>query len=187
MSKRPTAGASASARKKPKTAARKKPAAAPEPIEIPAPKRGRGRPTTYDPAFCDLVIELGEQGKGPAQISRALGCSRKSFYLWQKVHPEFKEAVEEARWCALAWYEDLGQAGLGLPKFNAALYAFQMKNKFREFYADKVDLAHSGSIDPGEPEERQLTDLELARRIAFIFNEGMKPDAATSHTLSLGP
>ena len=45
-----------------------------------------------------------------------------------------------------------------------------MKNRFREAYADKVDLTHVAE----EPEERQLTDLDLARRIAFIFGEAMK-------------
>jgi helix-turn-helix resolvase-like protein len=169
MSKRrPTkrAGAHASARP------RAKKSAAPGLIDLvpKAPKRGRGRPTTYDPAFCERVIELGERGKSKAQIARALRVSRKSLYLWMKIHPEFAEAMKEAEFAALAWWEDVGQAGLTIPKFNAALYAFNMKNRFREFYADKVDVAHTQE----EPEERQLSDLELARRIAFIFHNGMK-------------
>jgi hypothetical protein len=116
----------------------KKPAAPAEPIEIaPAPPRKRGRPSSYDPAFCERVIELGEEGKSKAQIARVLRVSRKSLYLWMKIHPEFAEAMEEAQFAALAWWEDVGQAGLTIPKFNAALYAFNMKNRFREFYADK--------------------------------------------------
>src|SRR5512134_2193192 len=154
MKKRPTkrAGASASVRPRAKSA--------PDPIEIPpAPKRGRGRPSTYDPAFCERVIELGEKGKSKAQIARALGCSRKSLYLWMTVHPEFAEAMKEAEFAALAWWEDMGQAGLTIPKFNAALYAFNMKNRFRDFYGDKVELEHTDNTDP---EGRQLTNLDLA-------------------------
>ena len=41
-----------------------------------------------------------------------------------KVHAEFAEAMDEAQFAALAWWEDIGQAGLTIPKFNAALYAF---------------------------------------------------------------
>ena len=136
-------------------------------IEFPpaAPKRARGRPTTYDPAFCERVIELGEEGKSKAQIARELGISRKSLYLWMKGHPEFKEAMDEAEFAALAWWEDVGQAGLSMPKFNATLYAFNMKNRFREFYADKVDVAHTAD----EREEPQMSDLELARRVAFML------------------
>jgi hypothetical protein len=168
MSKRPStkrAGAHASAR--PRT----KQATAPvQPIELAPPKTGRGRPSTYDPAFCERVIELGEEGKSKAQIARALRVSRKSLYLWMKIHPEFAEAMKEAEFAALACWDDVGQAGLTIPKFDAALYAFNMKNRFREFYADKVDVAHTQE----EPEERQLSDLEMARRIAFIFHNGMK-------------
>jgi hypothetical protein len=60
---------------------------------------------------------------------------------------------------------------LTIPKFNAALYAFNMKNRFREFYADKVDVAHTGKSEPEAPE---MSDLELARRIAFILARGQR-------------
>ena len=167
MSKRPStkkAGRKSSAKRATKIR--------PEAIEIPAPKRGRGRPTTYDPSFCERVIELGEQGKSKAQIARALGCSRKSMYLWMKVHPEFAEAMEEAEFAAMGWFEDVGQVGLSMGnKFNASLYSYLMKNRFRAFYSDKVDVAHSGTVEADEP---QMTDLELARRIAFVLGEAMQ-------------
>jgi hypothetical protein len=79
MKKRPAkkAGASASARPRAKKSAKTA-----EPIELPeAAKRGRGRPTTYDPSYCERVIELGEKGKSKAQIASALRVSRKSLYL----------------------------------------------------------------------------------------------------------
>jgi hypothetical protein len=79
--------------------------------------------------------------------------------------------MEEAQFAALAW-EDMGQAGLKMgSKFNVGLYSYQMKNRVREFYADKVDVAHTGN---SEPEERQTSDIELARRIAFVLGEAMQ-------------
>jgi transposase-like protein len=124
MSKRPSTKAGrkrAAKAKKPPAKCNTAPRAreAPEPIEIPTPPKNIDRRSTYDPSFCDRVIELGEEGKSKAQIARALGCSRKSLYLWMKVHPEFGEAMKEAEFAALAWWEDVGQAGLTMPKFNA--------------------------------------------------------------------
>lgn len=40
-----------------------------------------------------------------------------------------------------------------------------------KLYGDKLDLKHSGTV---QRDESELTDLDLARRIAFIFNEGMQ-------------
>ena len=37
-----------------------------------------------------------------------------------RVHEEFKESMQEAEFAALAWWEDVGQAGLTIPNFNAA-------------------------------------------------------------------
>jgi hypothetical protein len=159
------AGAPASARPRTKKQAAK-------PIAPEAPKRGRGRPTTYDPAYCERVIELGEQGKSKAQIARALGCSRKALYAWMKAHEEFAEAIEEAQFASMAWWEDQGQAGLKMgSKFNASLFAYQMKNRFRDSYADKLDVAHAGKIEHEEPE---MSNIELARRVAFALHLGMQ-------------
>jgi hypothetical protein len=72
MSKRPStkrAGRRSSAKaKKPAVRTERRD----EPMELPAPKRGRGRPTTYDPAYCERVIETGEEGKSKAQIASTL-------------------------------------------------------------------------------------------------------------------
>ena len=79
--------------------------------------------------------------------------------------------MEEAQFAALARWEDVGQAGLTMPKFNSSLYAYAMQNRFREFYADKVELEHTAT---SEPEEPQMSDLDLARRVAFMLSTAVK-------------
>jgi hypothetical protein len=72
---------------------------------------------------------------------------------------------------AQAWWEEAGQAGLTMKGFNGAVYSYLMKNRFRGEYGDKTEVEHSGKVQTDEPE---MTDLELARRIAFVFGEAMQ-------------
>jgi transcriptional regulator with XRE-family HTH domain len=109
-------------------------------------KPKRGRPTKYDPAMCDLVLDLGEAGKSRAQIARTLGISRQTMSDWEKKHPDFLDATAHARDLALAWWEDAGQDGINNKQFNGHAYSFQMKNRFRDDYADTQDH----TVNPGE-------------------------------------
>ena len=96
---------------------------------------------------------------------------RQSLYMWVKVHPEFAEAMDEAQFAALAWWRMSARpASAWASKFNAALCFPWLKNRFRhDGYGDKYELEHSGTV---ETEERQLTDLDLARRVAFVPQRG---------------
>jgi hypothetical protein len=40
-----------------------------------------------------------------------------------------------------------------------------------KIYGDKIDLKHSGAVAAMDPEERELTDLDLARRVAFMLSQ----------------
>jgi transposase-like protein len=115
----------------------------------PAPEaRKRGRPSKYDPAMCDLVLELGEQGKSKVQIARSLGVHPETMTEWGKVHPEFSASIKEAQALAQAWWEDAGQDGIkaGPGMFNATAFIFQVKNRFRDDYRDQQDH----NVNPGE-------------------------------------
>jgi hypothetical protein len=117
-----------------------------------------GRPTDYDEYYCDLVIEMGAQGKSKAQMAARLGVSRKTMTEWERVHEEFRNAVKEAQDLALAWWEDAGQVNMTRQGFNATAYIFQMKNRFRDDYRERVDLEHTGK-DGGPIETRETIDL----------------------------
>jgi len=109
-------------------------------------KRKRGRPSKYDPAFCDLVLELGEQGKSRMQMAARLGVTYDTFLEWQKRHPDFLEAVKFSQVLAQEWWEDAGQRGLTMGKaFNGVAFVFQMKNRFRTDYSDKIEVKHDAT------------------------------------------
>lgn len=103
-----------------------------------------GRPTKYRPEFCERVVALGAEGKSKAQMAAALGVSYDAWNEWEKRHPAFRHAIKVAERLSLAWWEDRGQRGVGEGKdFNAVAFIFQMKNRFRADYADRLETKHT--------------------------------------------
>jgi hypothetical protein len=118
---------------------------APPNSDTPAIKDGRGRPSNYDPAWCDLVIAYGSEGMSRAEISLELKIGRKSLYRYMEAHEEFREAMEEAEWLAKAWWERLGRWGVerGIKdSWSPPTYAFIMKNRFKDTYSDSQKVEH---------------------------------------------
>jgi hypothetical protein len=99
-----------------------------------------GRPTDYDPGYCERAIELGRAGKSKAQIAADLDVARQTLDNWGAAHPEFLDALTRARDLAQAWWEDRGQHGLERPGFNASLWSKQVSCRFREDYTEKSEV-----------------------------------------------
>lgn len=107
-----------------------------------------GRPSKYDPKFCDKVIELGKQGASKAEMALELNIAYSTFDLWEHNKPEFSEAVKQARRLSQGWWEREGRkATFGAsPGFNATSFIFNMKNRFSDDWRDKVEQEHSGGL-----------------------------------------
>jgi len=116
-----------------------------------------GRPSKYDPSFCDLVLELGAQGKSKAQIAALIGVTRPTIDSWCAEHPEFLYAIKAATDLSLAWWETLGQTNVVRPGFNAAAFIFQMHNRFRADYRRDAKEAATTPALPAEQVEPPVT------------------------------
>ena len=105
-----------------------------------------GRPSKYDPAMCETVIQCGREGMGKAEMAAELDVAYSTFDLWTQEHPEFSEAVKYAQRLSQAWWEKMGRVSTfgGTDGFNATSYIFQMKNRFRADWNDTVKSEHSG-------------------------------------------
>ena len=108
----------------------------------------RGRPTKYDPDMCARVIECGAEGMGKCEMAEELGIHYETFEAYQAAHPEFSEAVKAALRKSQAWWERKGREATfgGCDGYNATSYIFQMKNRFKEDWRDKVEQEHSGGL-----------------------------------------
>lgn len=99
-----------------------------------------GRPSQYEPEYCERVIELGRQGKSPAQIASELGVVRQTLYNWAGQHPEFLAALTRAKIEEQRWWEDIGQSALFADKFQAQVWAKSMQARFRDDYTERQKI-----------------------------------------------
>lgn len=99
-----------------------------------------GRPTAYDPAYCEQVVELGKAGKSKAQMAAQFDVSRPTIDNWAAAHPEFLEALSRAEAHCQAWWEDKGADGMEKPGFNAAVWKKSMEARFRDDYTERREV-----------------------------------------------
>jgi hypothetical protein len=112
-------------------------------------KRPVGRPTLYDPALCDQVIELGKLGKSIEQIASHLGFSLRVLFDWRDKHEEFLHALEYAKELEQTWWEDQAQAYMVEnpqgPKLNASLWSRSMAARFPKKYRESTKQEITGA------------------------------------------
>lgn len=107
-----------------------------------------GRPSKYDPAYCEKVIELGKLGKSFEQMASMLGVGITSFKRWREEHEEFRTSLEDAQGHAQTWWEDKAQANLiefkDGERINTGLWSRSMAARFPKNYSDRVKQEISG-------------------------------------------
>lgn len=112
------------------------------------------RPTEYDPAYCERVIDYGRAGKSRAYMAAQLGVTRQTLHNWEAAHPEFLDAMDHARNLAQVWWEDKGQDGMSQQGFNASIWSRSMAARFPDDWREKQHVEHSGAIDTSTKEQR---------------------------------
>ncbi len=97
-----------------------------------------GRPSLYDPSYCDQVIELGRSGFSVVEMAADIGVSRNTLEtVWPAAHPEFLEALGLARDISQAWWERQGRENLTADKFQGSLYSRSMAARFPKDWREK--------------------------------------------------
>jgi hypothetical protein len=107
-----------------------------------------GRPTLYDPLFCDEVRKLGALGKSVEQIATKLGVSLRVVYDWKERYPDFLQALDDAKMAEQTWWEDQAQAYMlenkDGPKLNASIWSRSMAARFPKKYRESVKQEITG-------------------------------------------
>lgn len=112
-------------------------------------KRPVGRPSTYDPAYCEMVVELGKMGKSIEQICADLNTPVRTLYEWRDRYPEFSQALADAKDFEQAWWETQAHAYMvetkDGPRLNATLWSRSMAARFPKKYRESVKQEITGA------------------------------------------
>lgn len=139
-----------------------------------------GRPTKYDPEFCQVAIDLGREGKSKASIAGTIGVSRMTLDTWAAQNPEFLDAMAISRDLAMKWWEETGQTLMqespnGV-KLNSTVWSRSMAARFPDDYREnrKVDLEGNLNLTT-------MTDEEMDQKLRELTNKltaaGVLPEA----------
>lgn len=94
-------------------------------------KNPGGRPTDYRPEYCELLIKHLEQGLSIESFGAIVNVSKETIYTWFEKHPKFLDAKKKGLVKSRLWWEKCGHKGMWSGKqFNAAVYIFNMRNRF---------------------------------------------------------
>lgn len=126
-----------------------------------------GRPTKYDPAMCEQVIEWGGEGKSKTWMAAKLGVSKQRLYDWEKEYEEFRDAITRAMALSQAWWEDAGQSGLYIQGFNAGVYNKQMSNRFPDDHRETSNLNVKADLN-----HKHITEVSDEELFAVIQESG---------------
>jgi len=128
-----------------------------------------GRPTKYDPKYCDEIIEFMKDGRSIVAFAAHIEVADVTLYEWKKVHPEFSRAIKVAMAKCQSWWEDQGRMGLHTGRgegFSQSAWIFNMKARFGYRDKQELDVNHEGKIElgynldyaPGDMVKREESD-----------------------------
>ena len=127
-----------------------------------------GRPSSYDPAFCKRIIEMADEGSGPAEYAVEFGVDRATLYKWADQYEDFRTALSRAKIHEQAWWEREGRSGMRADKFNALVWKTSMQARFRDDYTERKETqltgANGGAIQVETTKKLNINELDPEQR-----------------------
>lgn len=133
-----------------------------ESLEMNLPARPVGRPSSYDPKFCDEIEQFMRAGFSMTAFAGHIGVARATLNNWMAEHPEFLEAVSRGKSARLLHWEEaaIRVAKRGGGPGTATIIMFGLKNMAPEEYSDTQKHEHTGKDGgPIKTEEVSARDI----------------------------
>jgi len=141
------------------------------------PARENGRPSEYDPAYCETIKRLAPLGCTGKQIGILLNVSEVTVLAWQKDHPEFLRSIKEQR---QALDEEIAyQLYRAARGGDVAAMKWWLKNRQPDMWKDMHEISHSGqitlSLDPAKLDQLTPDQRNALLRKLEEVDEAMRP------------
>lgn len=111
----------------------------------------RGRPTKYDPAYCDEAIEFLKDGYSVKAFAGHIGVALSTVYKWADENPDFSDALKAGQAAAALWWERTLRNNAQTGEGSASAAIFGVKNRSQEEWRDKIEqdiTSSDGSMSP---------------------------------------
>ncbi|OXJ16327.1 hypothetical protein [Burkholderia sp. HI2500] len=99
-------------------------------------------PTKFKPEFVELARNYCLLGATDVELARFFGTTDRTIRTWKQQHPEFAEALEQAKEVADA--QVVGALYTNALAGNVTAQIFWLKNRQPGKWRDKVDHEHAG-------------------------------------------
>jgi hypothetical protein len=107
---------------------------------------GAGRPSKYDPAFCERLVAHMADGASVTSFAAEIDVARSTINQWAEVHPDFSEALTRGKAKCAAWWEKTGRSVASTGTGNASMVIFGLKNMSADDWQDKQETKHTGTV-----------------------------------------
>lgn len=143
-----------------------------------------GRPTLYQPEYCQRVVEVMGQGYDLTAFAGTIGVSRDAVYDWAERHVEFHHAVQRGKAARLYALQNkllTTQIGVGV---TASIFA--LKNAAPDEWQDRYNTETTITHRIEQVSDAQL--LEIVARSKTIQHDAVLslPDANQRQPMAVG-
>lgn len=113
----------------------------------------------FEPAMCDTIIAMGEEGASQKMMWSKLGISKTTAETWKKKYPEFAEALEIALVHAQSYWETQLLANVENKNFNSRLVEIALRGQFQSDYRETRDTKLDVKVEAKIDFNKEVADL----------------------------
>ena len=134
--------------------------------------RPRGRPTLYNSAYCDRVLELAAQGWSKAEIAADLGVAAQDARRLGRGAPRVPRGFARAKDLEYAWWLKAGREGHSRKNWNLASWEAADAQPLRQSVSPGRAPTRSASREPKDSTNAERIREEIERKLSRIADAG---------------